>query len=141
MSSKYVGFAELMDRFKYKWEAFPVTTEDDYELTMFRIVGKNGYEWYKPSRPKYPVLVMHNAFTDGTSWFDIKSLEYGNSKNAPLPSALFDAGFDVFVGNPRGTEYSNPNLDRSSAYWDFTLEDYNKDLKAFIAGIKTATGD
>ena len=46
MSSKYAGFAELMDRFKYKWEAFPVTTEDDYELTMFRIVGKNGYEWY-----------------------------------------------------------------------------------------------
>lgn len=92
-----------MNRYKYKWEAFDVASADGTALTMFRIVGKNGYEWFKPTRPNFPVLIMHDAFTDGTSWFEIDQLDFDNSKNAPLPTALFDAGFDVFIGNPRGT--------------------------------------
>ena len=130
-----------MNRYKYKWEAFDVKSSDGYDLTMFRILGKNGYDWYKPSRAEHPVLIMHGFMADGTSWFEIDGIEFGNSKNAPLPTALFDAGFDVFIGNPRSSPLSNPASDSSATYWDFGLDGLNEDVKAFIGGIKTATGN
>ena len=139
LTAEYPKFAEQMNDYKYKWEAFDVKSSDGYDLTMFRIVGKNGYEWYKPSRPEHPVLIMNGFMADGTSWFEIGGLDFGNSKNAPLPTALFDAGFDVFIGNPRGSPQSNKANDSSVAYWDFGLDGLNEDVKAFISSIKTAT--
>ena len=100
---KYPTFYEAMNKYMYDWEAVEVTTEDGYILTMFHITGKTGYDWYKPTRPDIPVIVMHALIMDGTSWFDIYKDEFGNSENIPLPAALFDAGFDVWIPNHRGT--------------------------------------
>ena len=74
LEAKYPGFAEQMNRYKYKWEAFDVKSSDGYDLTMFRILGKNGYDWYKPSRAEHPVLIMHGFMADGTSWFEIDGI-------------------------------------------------------------------
>ena len=58
-----------METYKYDWEAVEVTTSDGYVDTMFHIKSKTGSEWFKPTRPEIPVLVMHGWFMDGTSWF------------------------------------------------------------------------
>lgn len=123
-----------MNRYDYSWEAVKVTTEDGGEHTVFHITGKNGYEWFKPTRPEIPVFVMHDGFMDGTSWFQIDQVAFGNSKNPPLPTALYDAGFDVWIGNVRGTEYS-PTTD-----WSFTFDTLVKDNQATIGVIKDKTG-
>ena len=37
---KYPRFAVEMDLYGYTWEAFEVTTDDDFILTTFHITGK-----------------------------------------------------------------------------------------------------
>ena len=122
-----------MNRYGYSWEAVTVATAGG-DSTLFHITGKNGYEWFKPTRPEIPVLVMPAAFMDGTSWFEIDQVAFGLSKNTPLPAALYDAGFDVWIGNTRGTEYAKPTS------WDFTLVDLSKDVETLVLAIKNKTG-
>ena len=135
LGSKYPVFFEAMNHYKYNWEAVEVTTEDGYVDTMFHITRKTGFEWFTPTRPEIPVLVMHGAFMNGTSWFQIYKDDFGSSDNIPLPIALFDAGFDVWIGNQRGT--MEDDADSTTAeYWNFTLKDLGHDVAAFTASIK-----
>ena len=43
-ASSYPRFADVMTKFGYDWEPMTVTTEDDYILTTFHILGKTGEE-------------------------------------------------------------------------------------------------
>jgi poly(3-hydroxyalkanoate) synthetase len=59
---------------------------------------------------------------------------------------LVDQGYDVWVGNSRGTEYSsgheNVSVEADQAlYWDFTMDDMHLDDKANIERIKQITGE
>ena len=56
-----------------------------------------------------------------------------------LAFRAFDKGYDVFMGNFRGTSSLKHSSDHISAraYWDFTLDDHgNRDLEAFILEIQ-----
>ena len=44
-----------MDKHGYTWEAFDVTTEDNYQLTLFHITGTKEHGEFTPT--KDPVLV------------------------------------------------------------------------------------
>ena len=64
----------------------------------------------------------------------------------PWPLLLFDAGYDVWMGNNRGTKYTNmktgPGSDpKSKEHWDFTIEDMGiYDLPAEIDKVLQVTG-
>ena len=75
---------------------------------------------------------------DASTWFLLYMFPPPDNENTPIPLALFDAGFDVWVGSNRGTQYNRlADLDPSDgAYWDFVLGDYSLDVKAFITGIQ-----
>ena len=124
-----------MSKFGYDWEPLQVTTDDDYILTTFHILGKSGED---RDGSAGTVLMMHGDTEDGTSWIT----NYGDNKSPHL--LLVDAGYDVWIGNNRGTMYSwgHKTLDAASdpEYWDWTWAEMGLyDDTANITAIKEAT--
>ena len=128
-----------MDEYGYTWDAFEVTTEDDYIVSAFRITGttENG-----PITPtKESLLIMHGHSQDATSWIeDYKRqpplLKPDYTPGKPMPLQLADLGYDVWMGNNRGTRYSLghktiPATD--SKYWNWSWSEMGLyDAPAFI---------
>ena len=68
-----------------------------------------------------------------------------SANDLPYHLGIAEAGYDVWLGNSRGTRYSNFNLNvadsSSSEYWDFTWADMGQyDAPAFIKAITDITG-
>ena len=119
-AADYSRFSEVMDRYGYDWEAFKVHTQDHYILTTFHILGKTGEA--RPTESKGSVLCQHGDTQDGASWLGKSFNERG-----PFHLKLVDAGYDIWIGNNRGTEYSwdHETLDSSAdnEYWMWTWAD------------------
>ena len=84
---------------------------------------------------------------DATSWF--KPEGYGitfQGDDKPLPIALLDAGYDVWLANMRGTQYSRKHEtldsnDPNSEYWKFSWDKKGMlDMPAAIKKIKEVSG-
>lgn len=93
-----------------------MTTEDGYELTVFRIPGLATEESSNATRP--PILMQHGILDSANCWI----------VNYPEVAPAFvaaRAGYDVWLGNSRGNTYSlghttlDPNHDEAK-YWDFS---------------------
>ena len=52
-----------MDQWGYDWESHQVTTDDDYILTTFHVVGKKGSS---QKATQGSVLIQHGHTEDGT---------------------------------------------------------------------------
>lgn len=104
-----------MGQYGYDWEAHKVVTDDDYVLTTFHILGKRGEA--RTATSKGSVLCQHGAYMDGTSWL-------AGFTGTPFHLKLVDEGYDVWIGNNRGTEYSQGHQNLSAinddSYWDFS---------------------
>ena len=104
-------------------------TEDGWELTLFHITGKVDKE-ESASFGKYsiPVLFQHDSFSDAEA--HLKSADVGE----PWILQLAKYGYDIWLGNNRGTKYSNrsfndPQEDKDR--WAFTMHEMAiYDLKA-----------
>ena len=96
-ANDYSRFGDLMDKYGFDWEPVKVTTDDGFILTTFHLTGnKDGP--FKPTMP--PVVIMHGAAGDGATWID----DYKHG--VPMHLQLAEAGYDVFIANNRGTEWS-----------------------------------
>ncbi|XP_030930877.1 triacylglycerol lipase 2-like [Quercus lobata] len=117
----------------YICEEHKVTTKDGYILGVQRIpVGRTSKTANRP-----PVLLQHGIFMDAATWLF-------NSPNKSLAFILADNGFDVWMGNNRGTISSRGHTSLSAndlAYWDWTWEQLvNDDLPAMYDYIHNQTG-
>ena len=80
-------------------------------------------------------------------WFmpEAFGVEMGET-DLPLPIRLYNEGYDVWLGNMRGTQYSRKHetLDSSdvnSDYWKFSLAEKGMlDVPAAITKIKAVSG-
>ncbi|CAL8136444.1 unnamed protein product [Orchesella dallaii] len=101
----------------YHIESYNVSTADGYILTTFRI---SGGQKSPPREGKPAVLLLHGWGTSSEVWFALP-----NDKN--LANTLVDAGWDVWLGNHRGTSHSlGHNVYNSSTdveYWDFSFHE------------------
>ena len=73
-------------------------------------------------------------------------LWFASAKDKPMHLQLYDEGYDIWMGNNRGTKYSNvsdefPHNDESFERWDFSWAELGLyDDSAFMSLIKYKTG-
>ncbi|CAG4936635.1 unnamed protein product [Colias eurytheme] len=128
----------LAKKYGYPFEEHPVVTEDGYILGLHRI--PHGRDQNNVPGPRPAVLVMHGLFSSSADFIIM-------GPGTAMAYILAEAGYDVWLGNARGTYYSrkhvsiNPN-DKRGIYWDFSWDEIgNRDLPAMIDYILHATGN
>ncbi|KAF8044256.1 hypothetical protein BT93_A2291 [Corymbia citriodora subsp. variegata] len=120
----------------YQCQEFDVVTQDGYILKVQRIpegrAGGGG-----GSGNKQPVLLQHGVLVDGRSWLL-------NLPEEDLPLILADNGFDVWIANTRGTQFSrrHTSLDPANKdFWNWTWDELATfDLPATFDFIHEQTG-
>ncbi|CAL8080419.1 unnamed protein product [Orchesella dallaii] len=119
----------------YLFESYNVTTTDGYILTTFRI---SGGEKSPARRGKPAILLLHGLGSSSEAWIALP-----NDKN--LAYMLADAGWDVWLGNNRGSTFSSGhtslNANRDLRYWDFSFHEMGiYDLPAVVDQVRDVSG-
>merc|ERR1719244_1078257 len=107
----------------YHPETHKVVTEDQYILTIHRIVGSG------------PVVFMQHGLEDSSSAWVLAGTDHG----AP-GFRLAEQGYDVWLGNFRGNHYSRAhatlNPDKDNEFWQFSWDEMAKiDLVTLLAPV------
>ncbi|XP_054785610.1 triacylglycerol lipase 1 [Prosopis cineraria] len=117
----------------YPCSEITIQTEDGYLLALHRISS---------SRPDNagqrgpPVLLQHGLFMAGDAWFL-------NTPEQSLGFILADQGFDLWVGNVRGTRWSYGHTslsEKDKEFWDWSWQELAMyDLAEMIDYIHSVT--
>ncbi|XP_053165568.1 lysosomal acid lipase/cholesteryl ester hydrolase-like [Hemicordylus capensis] len=132
----HMNISESISYKGYPSEEYEVLTDDGYYLAINRIPGgKNNLTI--TARPKPVVLLGHGILAESKLWMI-------NMANKSLPFILADAGYDVWLGNNRGTAWSKKHLYLSAdqeEFWDFSFHEMAMyDLPGMINFILKKTG-
>ncbi|KAH7447972.1 hypothetical protein KP509_01G130100 [Ceratopteris richardii] len=134
LSDGYDGLCSaILHPWGYPCVEYTATTDDGFILGIQRIPHgriKNLVE----SRP--PVFLQHGLFQGGDTWFE-------NNPDQSLGFLLADAGFDVWVGNVRGTRWSHGHVSlpkTAKEFWDWSFDELAmSDLPAMLDLIYSET--
>lgn len=115
----------------FSFESHPVTTEDGYILNVFRITSEN-------TTKGAPVVFLQHGVVDSA---DCWVMNYADVAPA---FQLVRAGYDVWLGNQRGTQHSmghkTLNPDKDLAYWEFSFTEMGKyDAPAMVDFVRNMT--
>ncbi|KAJ8922569.1 hypothetical protein NQ315_007599 [Exocentrus adspersus] len=128
----------MVRSYGYPVESYEVQTEDGYILDMFRIPPRQQANKKIQHSITNAVFLMHGMLTNSESFI------YGGPSES-IALRLADLGYDVFVGNARGTIYGqrhtklNPKKD--AAFWRFCWHEIGmKDLPAMMSKALSVSG-
>ncbi|KAJ4837477.1 sphingosine N-acyltransferase subunit lip1 [Turnera subulata] len=123
----------LIEPAGYPCTEHTIQTKDGYLLALQRVSSSNG--GLRMQRGP-PVLLQHGLFMGGDAWFL-------GSPEESLGFILADQGFDVWVGNVRGTFWSHGHVSLSKKdkeFWDWSWQELALyDLAEMIHYISSAT--
>ncbi|XP_010028409.2 triacylglycerol lipase 1 [Eucalyptus grandis] len=125
--------SQLIEPAGYPCAEHTVETKDGYLLALQRVSFGNR-EFGAEGAP--PVLLQHGLFMAGDVWFL-------DSPVQSLGFILADHGFDVWVGNVRGTRWSHGHVslsEKDKDFWDWSWEELALyDLAEMIRYISSIT--
>ena len=92
---------------------------------MFRITGTESEGHYASRRT--PILIVPGLYDDAATWLQAQSdlREEGRWEGAlPMFLQLAEAGYDVWVGNNRGTDFGEHRKLHATdpEFWNYTWE-------------------
>lgn len=102
------SFSELVYSHGYQLQEYKVLTEDNYIITVHRVVPQN----FNPlvySLVRKPVIAAHGILLDGASWFiNSPFLHSKDSCGDNFGFCCIKSGrYDIFVTSARGSRYSD----------------------------------
>ena len=124
-------YKTYIESFGYKLEENQVITDDGYILSVWHL---------NPKTPNGKVVFMQHGLAD-TAWTFFQL-----GKNS-LPFLLLNEGYDVWLGNIRGSIFSNKHIsknskDPNSGYNIYSIDNFvANDLPAMIEYVNSRTGN
>ncbi|KAI8434025.1 hypothetical protein MSG28_012176 [Choristoneura fumiferana] len=123
-----LNFTQLATKYGYSADQYDLTTEDGYILTLFNLPG-NG-----------PSVLLFHGVDDICDTFIIRG-------NISISITLANAGYNIWLGNSRGTKYGrrhvtlDPDANKEE-FWDYSFHEIGSyDLAATIDFIRNKTGE
>ncbi|XP_068744854.1 lipase member K-like [Montipora capricornis] len=122
----------------FPFEEHHVTTQDGFILGLQRIPrGRGEKNYYGNSEGKKVVFLQHGFLADATNWVM-------DSATESLGYILADSGFDVWLGNVRGNDYSRRHVKyqpSQTIFWKWSWQEMaDYDLPAMINYVLQVTG-
>ncbi|KAK2985832.1 hypothetical protein RJ640_018698 [Escallonia rubra] len=111
--------AHLIEPSGYPCSEHTTQTRDGYLLGLQRMSSATENHVKLRGQRGHPVLLVHGLFMAGDAWFM-------NSINQSLGFVLANHGFDVWVGNVRGTRWSHGHVslsEKDKEFWDWSWEE------------------
>lgn len=91
---------DILSDYGYNYEEFEVDTDDGWSLTLFHILAKEG-----TTTDKSTLLFQHGNMMDASYWMAYQ--DQSSQSGDPMFFQLVDQGYDVWMGNNRGTWFSS----------------------------------
>ncbi|XP_014364550.2 lipase 3 [Papilio machaon] len=114
----HLNSSQLLKKHQYKVEEHTVLTDDGYHLTVFRVAPKQ-MQNVQDSTSAPVVFLAHGLLGSSDDW-----LLMGPERS--LAFILADLGYEVWLGNTRGSKYGRYHASKHEAqpdFWQFSNDE------------------
>ena len=150
---EFKNIEQFVESRGFKLETIKIVTQDNYHIIVHRLINPK----LNHVKDKEPVILWHGIGGSSYQWLlqsnDGVASDWRDNNNNnkfvaktdnSLAIALSNHGYDVFLPNSRGNNYSNGHEcldhDKDAKYWDYSLDELIKfDCRATVDKVLEVT--